>query len=609
MQGLAGTDQVSSFATSGTASGELLISNTTTTTGTSAGTNSLYQIFDINAGLDPRRDHDADEAGDGDDALRGRHGDRPSRRPSAASRTSPSTSTATSPRAPRGGPRHHDRRDDRRHRRHPALRRQPLRVGPGHRAGRPGDLGRDPGRPVRRPPRRAPRPSRPRIAVPVQGPGPVGVQVLPDGRSARSSPTGTRPAAATSAAGSSASTPTASVTEFATNFNTSQFQNSQSFIDSSLSITFSADGTTLYAADNDGIWQFKTVTSLAGSTVRLDHRPERPADPGRPLRGPEQRRGRRRHRRRRNVPELPGPCRHGPERPLQRRGQPRHRPGAVDHDHDSGRRRDDRRASPTATAPRWPAWSPSSSPRRRSSRSTSSPRPPTPSTARPPARRHHELPRRSTSPEALYNGLKYTADHPFVADPVRPNKQDRVVAATLGFGTTQTFNSEAGALKKFPQVTTRAEEPAPPPPHRWGSPPSPRPASSGRSPPSTSGTTHDHRHPGQPQRHQPAGRLQRGDLGHGHLSLPDPARPTTTPASNFAGILGRFAVPFLLGGTTTTTTGSSGDGASDDRHRRAGGRPTGRSSRTSCSARPTATSPPTSPPRPWTSRPSAATSP
>ena len=35
---------------------------------------------------------------------------------------------------------------------------------------------------------------------------------------------------------------------------------------SSLSITFSADGTTLYVADDDGIWQFKTVASLAGST-------------------------------------------------------------------------------------------------------------------------------------------------------------------------------------------------------------------------------------------------------------------------------------------------------------------------------------------------------
>ena len=28
-----------------------------------------------------------------------------------------------------------------------------------------------------------------------------------------------------------------------------------------------ADGTTLYASDNDGIWQFKTVGSLANSSA------------------------------------------------------------------------------------------------------------------------------------------------------------------------------------------------------------------------------------------------------------------------------------------------------------------------------------------------------
>ena len=50
-------------------------------------------------------------------------------------------------------------------------------------------------------------------------------------------------------------------------FNTSNIQGPQSFIESSLSISFSADGTTLYASDNDGIWQFKTVGSLANSSA------------------------------------------------------------------------------------------------------------------------------------------------------------------------------------------------------------------------------------------------------------------------------------------------------------------------------------------------------
>ncbi|APW59356.1 hypothetical protein [Paludisphaera borealis] len=61
-------------------------------------------------------------------------------------------------------------------------------------------------------------------------------------------------------------TPEGVMTVFAQGFNTSAAQDSTSFMDSSLSITFSADGTTMYASDGDGIWQFKTTASLAGST-------------------------------------------------------------------------------------------------------------------------------------------------------------------------------------------------------------------------------------------------------------------------------------------------------------------------------------------------------
>ncbi len=63
-------------------------------------------------------------------------------------------------------------------------------------------------------------------------------------------------------------TPDGVVTPFANDFNTSGSYFSDSFIDSSLSITFSADGTTLYASDNDGIWQFKSILSLAYSIGR-----------------------------------------------------------------------------------------------------------------------------------------------------------------------------------------------------------------------------------------------------------------------------------------------------------------------------------------------------
>ena len=43
-------------------------------------------------------------------------------------------------------------------------------------------------------------------------------------------------------------------------------QDFNSFLNSMLSISFSADGTTLYASDDDAIWQFKTTADLASST-------------------------------------------------------------------------------------------------------------------------------------------------------------------------------------------------------------------------------------------------------------------------------------------------------------------------------------------------------
>ena len=43
-------------------------------------------------------------------------------------------------------------------------------------------------------------------------------------------------------------------------------QDSTSFVNSTLSISFSADGTTFYASDDQGIWQFKTTADLADST-------------------------------------------------------------------------------------------------------------------------------------------------------------------------------------------------------------------------------------------------------------------------------------------------------------------------------------------------------
>ena len=61
--------------------------------------------------------------------------------------------------------------------------------------------------------------------------------------------------------------PDGTVTPFAEGFNVSTSWDQRSFEDSSLSITFSADGTKMWVADNDGIWQFASTLSLAGSTT------------------------------------------------------------------------------------------------------------------------------------------------------------------------------------------------------------------------------------------------------------------------------------------------------------------------------------------------------
>lgn len=61
--------------------------------------------------------------------------------------------------------------------------------------------------------------------------------------------------------------PDGTVTPFAEGFNVSTSWDQTSFEDSSLSITFSADGTKMWVSDNDGIWQFASTLSLAGSTT------------------------------------------------------------------------------------------------------------------------------------------------------------------------------------------------------------------------------------------------------------------------------------------------------------------------------------------------------
>ncbi len=111
----------------------------------------------------------------------------------------------------------------------------------------------------------APLPTTP-IIVPVQGSGPIGVttdssgNVIPitnNGNSTFGSNVGGRILRVL---------PNGTVNLFADQFDTNGAEDYTSFVNSSLTISFSADGTTLYASDDDAIWQFKTTADLADST-------------------------------------------------------------------------------------------------------------------------------------------------------------------------------------------------------------------------------------------------------------------------------------------------------------------------------------------------------
>ena len=105
------------------------------------------------------------------------------------------------------------------------------------------------------------------INVPIQGPGgPISVELGPDGKTVVPVFTNSSTTGGNIGGRIIRISPTGVVTTFAEGFHTSGAQDATSFLQSSLSISFSADGTTLYAADDDGIWQFKTVTDIADAT-------------------------------------------------------------------------------------------------------------------------------------------------------------------------------------------------------------------------------------------------------------------------------------------------------------------------------------------------------
>jgi hypothetical protein len=214
------------------------------------------------------------------------------------------------------------------------------------------------------------------------------------------------------------------VTPFAENFHTTISKEAQSFLDSTLSITFSADGTTVYVADMDGIWQFKTVTSLAGSTsgsiVGLnDLRTLGVPYQGQDLAvavvdtGVDA-----------NNPYFRG--RVAPGKNVFTNGLGNDDTAGIPQGHGTEMAGVIAQFVPQATIVPVNVFTPN----------TGSAAPVT----------------GGTTSDLVWAGLKYVAQNPFVNDPVRPNTIDRVVAANFGFGTATTFATEGVAYRFFPQV-------------------------------------------------------------------------------------------------------------------------------------------------------------
>ena len=256
------------------------------------------------------------------------------------------------------------------------------------------------------------------IAIPVQGPGVGGTQLDPTTGQQAISPQGNLGGRIVRIS------PTGVVFPFAEGFRTSGSYFSDSFEDSSLSITFSADGTTLYAADDDGIWQFKTTASLAGSTtgsliglndlrtlaVPYDGQDSAVAivDTGVDA----------------STPNFRGRVSTGFNALTN---------GAANDDlastgvgngvgHGTQVAGVVAQFVPQATIDPINVFAP-----------------------------FVTAPGNATI-DSIYNGIDYLTKNPFAKDPVRPNKVDRVVAAEMGFGTTDTYDTETTAYRKNPQL-------------------------------------------------------------------------------------------------------------------------------------------------------------
>ncbi len=299
--------------------------------------------------------------------------------------------------------------------------------------------------------------------IPVQGPGGAGATLDSAGNQIISASSGSLGGRIVRIS------PTGVVTPFATGFNTSNAFDSSSFTSSSLSITFSADGTTLYAADNDGIWQFKTQASLAGSTsgslvglndlrtLGVPYEGQNSAvtilDTGVDA----------------TSPGFRGRVAPGKNVLTNGTGNDDYAAGlattAATGNGNNGNNGTTGGASipttadghgtlvagvvsqfvPQATLNPVSAFNPFNAGNTGGTTGGGGGNGNGGGTTT-------IVTNTLTSTNAVYNGFAYTAAHPYVADPVRPGQTDRVIAATIGFGTSETFDSEGTAFRRYPQI-------------------------------------------------------------------------------------------------------------------------------------------------------------
>ncbi|MDB5351133.1 MAG: hypothetical protein JWN86_2380 [Planctomycetota bacterium] len=269
------------------------------------------------------------------------------------------------------------------------------------------------------------------INVPIQGTGgPISVQLGPDGTTVVPVFTNSSTTGGNVGGRIVRISPTGVITPFAEGFHTSGAQDANSFLGSELSITFSADGTTLYASDDDGIWQFKTVTDIAnatsGSLIGLgDLRAL-----GAPYDGQDS-----------SVaiidtgvdsltPNFRGRVSTGLN--VLNNSPGNDDTAAAGNGHGTLIAGVIAQFVPQATLNPVNVFTANQAvPGNTGTAATGN----------------------ATTPQNIYTGLDFVAKNPFVKDPLRPNKVDRTIAANIGFGTTTTYQTETGPFKSFPQVT------------------------------------------------------------------------------------------------------------------------------------------------------------